>query len=65
MARPTEPGWYWVKDGKGDWEVVHVFEMGRLKYGRVLALQFAGFEDTFELDSYSSIVEWGERIPEP
>lgn len=58
MARPTEPGWYWLADAMGlDWEIVRVWLEGEdVWFART------GDDSAFRADSWVSANQWGGRI---
>lgn len=52
MARPTEPGWYWLQS-YGAWEIVLV--------GNRMTVYRMDTEGDFPLDQYGSD-QWGSKI---
>lgn len=53
MARPTEPGYYWLNRHYGGWEIVKVFDDG---YYACIA-----WDSSFRVDDHCAD-EWGGKI---
>jgi hypothetical protein len=57
MAKPTEPGWYWLRDGS-EWTIV---EVSRMLLENTLTVYFTGYGGISYVDRYDDDA-WGGKI---